>query len=614
MLLDKINSPADLKKLDDEEIQILSDEIRQFLIKSVAKTGGHLAASLGVVELTLALHWVFDAPADKIVWDVGHQGYTHKIITGRKKEFKTLRQKNGISGFIHPDESPYDSFGVGHASTSISIAQGIASAFALNNKNNQAIAVIGDGAMGGGMAFEALNDAGARDTNLLVILNDNNMSISKNVGGLSKHLTKILSGKLYTSARESSKNIFNKIPKIWELARKTEEHLKGWVIPGIFFEELGFNYFGPIDGHDYKNLKKVLSNLKNIKGPKILHVATTKGKGFVPAEKDPCGFHGVYPFDVNTGEPLSNKKQTTFTDIFAKWLVNSARLDKKLIAITPAMCEGSGLTEFKEQNPDRYFDVGIAEQHSITYAAGMAKSGFKPVVAIYSTFLQRAYDQLIHDVALQDANVLFAIDRAGVVGADGATHTGAFDIAFLLPIPNIVIMAPSDGNELYQMLNAGFEHPHPVAIRYPRDKISDKLIISDKKIKIGMAKIVNDGGDEIVIFCFGSLLSQALIVAKNLNATLVDMRFIKPLDEKIILKLAKINQHIITIEEGAIIGGAGSYVCQFLQKNQIIKPVLSLGLEDRYCEHATRDEVLVDLKLDSDSIESQIKYFIQKTL
>jgi 1-deoxy-D-xylulose-5-phosphate synthase len=610
MQLQNIKSPDDIKNLTYQEITKLIVDIRKFLIKSVAKTGGHLAPSLGVVELSIALHRVFDTPQDKIIWDVGHQGYAHKILTGRLHKFDTLRQKDGLSGFINPKESEYDSFGVGHASTSISAALGFARSFSLLGKENQSIAVIGDGAMGGGMAFEALNDAGSSDTNLLVILNDNDMSISPNVGALSKYLTKIISGKFYSFARANSKNILGRIPKVWEFARKTEEHLKGLIIPGLFFEELGFSYFGPIDGHDYKDLEKVLRNLKNIQGPRLLHIVTKKGKGFKPAEKDPSSFHGVYPFNIRTGERLKKNNNITFTDVFSKWICHMGKKDNKLVTITPAMCEGSGLAAFKKENPDRYFDVGIAEQHAVTLAAGMAISGLKPVVAIYSTFLQRAFDQLIHDTALQNLNVLFAIDRAGVVGADGATHTGVFDVAYMLAIPNMVIMAPANGTELYEMLNTAFDYNHPVAVRYPRDNIPDRLQITDKKIKIGKAKIIR-AGEKIAIFCFGTLLDDVTVVAENLNATLVNMRFIKPLDTETIIKICKNHKYIITIEEGCKISGVGAYICQTIQQNKINISILNIGIEDKFCQHGTRLKVLEENKLDKDSIKQQIIDFCQ---
>ncbi|MCW9057144.1 MAG: 1-deoxy-D-xylulose-5-phosphate synthase, partial [Gammaproteobacteria bacterium] len=564
-LLETIDSPTDLRRLSPEKLPQLAQELRDFIIQSVASTGGHLSAGLGTVELTLALHYVYNTPDDKLVWDVGHQTYPHKIITGRRERMNTLRQHNGLSGFPKRDESPYDTFGVGHSSTSISAALGMSLAAARIGNKQKTVAIIGDGAMSAGMAFEALNHAGDTDADMLVILNDNEMSISPNVGGLSKHLAKILSGKFYSSMRSGSKKVLQHIPNMWELAKRAEEHMKGMIVPGTLFEELGFNYFGPVDGHDIPTLITMLRNLKDQTGPQLLHVVTHKGKGFKPAEENPCFFHGVASFDPETGDKLDQSSTgPSYTQVFSDWICDMAHQDENLVAITPAMREGSGLVDFSEQFPDRYHDVGIAEQHAVTLAAGMACEGLKPVVAIYSTFLQRAYDQLIHDVALQNLSVLFAIDRAGLVGADGPTHAGSFDISYMRCIPNMLIMAPANENECRQMLFTGFLYNGPAAVRYPRGQGPGVAIESKMSaLDIGRAEVCRQGKD-IAILAFGSLLASAMEAGEQLDATVVNMRFIKPLDTELIKSLAAENTLLVTIEENTLQGGAGSAVNEYL--------------------------------------------------
>lgn len=584
-MLDNINYPSDLKTLSKEELVELALEIREFLIESVQKTGGHLAPNLGTVELSIVLHYVFDVPNDSIVWDVGHQSYTHKILTGRKDKMSTLRQKDGISGFTKRDESKYDIFGAGHSSTSISAALGIAIANKYNAKDNTAIAVIGDGALTGGMAFEALNHAGDSDANLLIILNDNDMSISKNVGALNKYLTKLLSGKVYSTMKESSLKLLEKIPSVHEFARRSEEHLKGMILPGTLFEELGIDYFGPIDGHDIVTMIKTLTNLKNQSKPRILHIVTKKGQGLLSAEENPSKFHGVSPANDKKDKSLSYSK------VFGKWLCAMAKKDEKLIAITPAMGEGSSMQEFEKNYPDRYFDVGIAEQHAITFAAGLATQGLKPVVAIYSTFLQRGYDQLIHDIAIQNLSVVFAIDRAGIVGSDGATHAGVFDLSYLRCIPNITIMAPSDAIETYKMLNTAYKINTPVCVRYPRG-ISDikKINDIDEVIPLAKAKIIKNG-KKIAILSFGTTLKISKKAANKLNATVVDMRFIKPLDEELILEICQTHKKIITVEDNALKGGAGSGVAEFITQNNIKIKLKIIALADEFGEQGTQSEL-----------------------
>lgn len=605
-LLEQVDTPQDLRRLDEAQLPALADEVRRFLIESVSKTGGHLAAGLGTVELTLALHYVYDTPRDRLVWDVGHQAYPHKVLTGRRAQMATLRQKDGLSGFLRREESEYDTFGAGHSSTSISAALGMAVAAARQHRDQRVVAVIGDGALSAGMAYEALNNAGDMDADLLVVLNDNDMSISPNVGAMSNYLARILSGRVYTSMRAGSKTVLSTVRPVWELARRAEEHVKGMLMPSTLFEELGFHYFGPIDGHDLPTLVKTLRNLRKQRGPRFLHVVTRKGKGYEPAEADAVTYHGVTPFDPATGKIEKKPSGKTYTQVFGEWLCDMATQDEKLIGITPAMREGSGLVEFSQRFPGRYCDVGIAEQHALTFAAGLACDGMKPVVAIYSTFLQRAYDQLIHDICLQDLPVLFAIDRAGVVGADGATHNGAFDLAFLRCIPNMLVMAPSDENECRAMLTTGFMHPGPAAVRYPRGtgpgaRVSRAL----STLPIGKGEIRRKGRG-IAILAFGSMLSASLAAAESLNATVANMRFVKPLDEALILELARAHEMLVTVEEGATSGGAGGAVNEFLAAASVVMPLLNLGLPDRFIEHGDPAELLRDCGLDADGIRRQI--------
>lgn len=606
-LLDKINSPKDLKKLSRTELTSLCNEIRTFIVDSVSKTGGHLSSNLGVIELTVALHYVFDCPQDKFIWDVGHQTYTHKILTGRKKKMSSLRAMSGISGFPKIAESEYDIFGTGHSSTSISAALGMAEALKKKNLNHKAIAIIGDGAMTAGMAFEGLNNAGNSKNNILVILNDNDMSISKNVGALNNYLAKLMSGSLYGSIKRSSKAVLSAIPPMLEFAKRAEEHVKGMVIPGTLFEEFGFNYIGPINGHDIDTLVDTLSNLKELQGPQFLHVATQKGFGYEPAEIDPNKFHGVNQFNPNDGTQPSKIKKTTYTDVFGEWIVDMAMIDNKLCAITPAMSDGSGLNKFAEKFPDRFFDVGIAEQHAITFAAGLACENYKPVIAIYSTFLQRAYDQLIHDVALQKIPMLFAIDRAGIVGQDGPTHSGSFDLSFLRCIPNIVIMAPSNENECRQMLFTGFKFKGISVVRYPRG-IGPGSIIKSKMtaITIGKAEIIKKG-KKIALLAFGNMLDEALKVAHKTNATVVNMRFIKPLDRKLIRDLASSHKLLVTLEENAISGGAGSAVLEVISDYDLKCQTLCLGLPDEFVEQGSQEELRKKYGLNAASIAKSIE-------
>ncbi len=606
-----VNSPADLRQFPEDRLTTLCQELRTFLLHSVSRSSGHLASGLGVVELTVALHYVYQTPVDKLIWDVGHQAYPHKILTGRRDQMGTIRQKNGVHPFPWREESEYDPLSVGHSSTSIGAALGMAVAAKRQELDHKVVAVIGDGALTAGMAFEALNHAGDLHEDMLVILNDNEMSISENVGALNNHLAKWLSGSVYTTIREGGKKVLSGLPPVKELARRAEEHLKGMVVPGTLFEELGFNYIGPIDGHDIKALIKTLKNMRQLKGPQLLHVMTKKGKGYEPAEKDPIGYHGVPKFNPDD-DCLPPKKdgKPTFSNIFGDWLCDTAAADNKLVGITPAMREGSGMVEFSQQYPERYFDVAIAEQHAVTFAAGLAIEGMKPVVAIYSSFMQRAYDQIIHDVAIQDLPVLFAIDRAGLVGADGPTHQGAFDISFLRTIPNMVIMTPSDENECRMMLSTGYQLNHPAAVRYPRGsgcgaKISAELTT----LPVGKGRIVRQG-QGIALLCFGTLLHQAKSVAEKLDATLVDMRFVKPLDTGLLKAIAPQHDVLVTIEENAIQGGAGSAVNEWMMTQRILKPVLNIGLPDRFIEQGSQEEIYHDLKLDSTGIEQQIRAFM----
>ena len=610
-LLNDIDSPADVRKLPKELLKPLAKELREFLTQSVSISGGHFSAGLGTVELTVALHYVFDTPADQMVWDVGHQAYPHKILTGRKDRMTTIRSLGGIAAFPSREESEYDAFGVGHSSTSISAALGMAIASRLKGESKHMVAIIGDGSITGGMAFEAMNHAGAIDANLLVILNDNDMSISPNVGAMNNYLSKILSSRLYSSMREESKKVLGKMPTVWELARRTEEHIKGMVIPGTLFEELGFNYIGPIDGHDVDVLVSTLENLKHINGPRFLHIVTKKGKGYAPAEKDPLAYHGVPAFDP-TQEQLPKSAPSphpTYTEVFGQWLCDMAAHDDRLLGITPAMREGSGLVKFSERFPQRYFDVAIAEQHAVTLAAGQACQGAKPVVAIYSTFLQRGYDQLIHDVALQHLDVLFALDRAGLVGPDGPTHAGSFDYSYLRCIPNLLIMAPADENECRQLLTTGFQYEGPAAVRYPRGKGPGAPIDAAlTALPIGKAQIRHHGS-RIAILAWGSMVSPALRAGQQLNATVVNMRFIKPFDQDLVLELAKTHDLFVTVEENVLAGGAGSAINDFLQAQRILMPVLNLGLPDRFVEQGTRDELLALCGLDSAGILASIEAF-----
>ena len=610
-LLDQVHLPADLRRLDPSQLRQLAAELRHEMIAAVGQTGGHLGSGLGVVELTVALHYVFNTPDDLLVWDVGHQAYPHKILTGRRERMQSIRQKDGLHPFPWREESEYDTLSVGHSSTSIGAALGMAIAAKKEGQGRKAVAIIGDGALTAGMAFEALNHAGDLHEDLLVILNDNEMSISENVGALNNHLARWLSGQLYTTIREGGKKVLSGLPPVKELARRAEEHIKGMVIPGTLFEEFGFNYIGPIDGHDVNALISTLKNMRQLKGPQLLHVMTKKGKGYEPAEKDPIGYHGVPKFNPDDDcLPKTSGGKPGFSTIFGQWLCDMAAQDEKLIGITPAMREGSGMVEFSQQFPDRYFDVAIAEQHAVTLAAGMAIEGLKPVVAIYSSFLQRAYDQLIHDVALQNLPVLFAIDRAGIVGADGPTHQGAFDISFLRTIPNLTIMTPSDEDECRQMLYTGFQLGSPAAVRYPRG-IGSGITpqVAMQSLPIGRGRLLRQG-KEIAILAFGTLLQQAKPVAEALDATLVDMRFVKPLDEALLAELAASHQTLVTLEEGSLCGGAGSAVNEALQRLRVYKPVLNLGLPDRFIEQGSQTEILQLLGLDAAGIEASIRQFV----
>ena len=607
-MLEKINAPADLRELGIEALPALCDELRQFLLTSVSTGGGHFSSNLGTVELTVALHYVFNTPQDRLVWDVGHQAYPHKILTGRRERMDSIRQQGGLAGFPKRCESEYDTFGVGHSSTSISAALGMALAAQHKGEDYQAIAVIGDGAMTAGMAYEALNHAGDLDANLLVVLNDNEMSISPNVGALRKYLTRLLSGRMYSTMREGGKKVLSSSRSLSKLAKLTEEHMKGMVLPGTLFEEMGFKYFGPIDGHDVQEMVHVLRNLQKIKGPRLLHVLTQKGKGYEPAEEDPCAYHGVSPFNLATGLVASNKVSTpTYTQVFGQWLCDMAAQDPRLVGVTPAMCEGSGLVAFAEQFPERYFDVGIAEQHAVTLAAGLACEGLKPVVAIYSTFLQRAYDQLLHDVAVQNLPVVFAIDRAGLVGADGPTHSGNYDLSYLRCIPNMVVMAPADEDECRQMLYTAFCLDVPTAVRYPRGK-GVGMIPQTSMTAIPLGKALRlRSGEGIAILLFGSLLDTALAVAESLNATLINMRFVKPLDEAMVHELAQTHRLLVTLEDNAVMGGAGSAVNECLHTAGLNVAVLNLGLPDSYIDHAQREEQLAACGLDAPSIVQRIR-------
>ena len=610
-LLAQANNPDELRNLPQDRLAPLCDELRRYLLRSVSRSSGHLASGLGVVELTVALHYVYQTPFDRLVWDVGHQAYPHKILTGRRERMQSIRQKDGLHPFPWREESEYDALSVGHSSTSIGAALGMAIAAKSEGKGRKAVAIIGDGALTAGMAFEALNHAGDLHDDLLVILNDNEMSISENVGALNNHLARWLSGQLYTTIREGGKKVLSGLPPVKELARRAEEHLKGMVIPGTLFEEFGFNYIGPIDGHDVNALISTLRNMRQLKGPQLLHVMTKKGKGYEPAEKDPIGYHGVPKFNPEEDcLPKSASSKPGFSTIFGQWLCDMAARDEKLVGITPAMREGSGMVEFSQLYPQRYFDVAIAEQHAVTLAAGMAIGGLKPVVAIYSSFLQRAYDQLIHDVALQNLPVLFAIDRAGIVGADGPTHQGAFDISFLRTIPNMTIMTPSDEDECRKMLYTGYQLGTPATVRYPRgigSGIAPELLMHS--LEIGKGRVVLPG-KSVAILAFGTLLQQAKPAAERLEATRVDMRFVKPLDEELLGELAASHDYLVTLEDGALMGGAGSAVNEALQRLRLYKPVLNLGLPDRFIEQGSQEEIYSLLGLDSAGIELSIRNFM----
>ncbi|MBD1588396.1 1-deoxy-D-xylulose-5-phosphate synthase [Pseudomonas typographi] len=607
-LLDRAATPAGLRRLGEAELETLADELRLELLYSVGQTGGHFGAGLGVIELTIALHYVFDTPDDRLVWDVGHQAYPHKILTGRRERMASLRQKDGLAAFPRRSESEYDTFGVGHSSTSISAALGMAIAARLQGSSRKSIAVIGDGALTAGMAFEALNHAPEVGADMLVILNDNDMSISRNVGGLSNYLAKILSSRTYASMREGSKKVLSRLPGAWEIARRTEEYAKGMLVPGTLFEELGWNYIGPIDGHDLPTLIATLRNMRDLKGPQFLHVVTKKGKGFAPAEVDPIGYHAITKLEP-LNVPAAPKQATgpKYSSVFGEWLCDMAEADARLVGITPAMKEGSDLVAFSERFPERYFDVAIAEQHAVTLAAGLACEGAKPVVAIYSTFLQRAYDQLIHDVAVQHLDVLFAIDRAGLVGEDGPTHAGSFDLSYLRCIPGLVVMAPSDENELRLMLSTGYHYPGPAAVRYPRGTGPNAVIEAGlPTLEIGKG-VVRRNGQKIALLVFGVQLAEALQVADTLDATVVDMRFVKPLDEALVQQMADNHDLLVTLEENAVMGGAGSAVGEYLAREGVLKPLLQLGLPDTYVEHAKPAQMLAQCGLDAAGIEAAIR-------
>jgi 1-deoxy-D-xylulose-5-phosphate synthase len=619
-LLQTIDTPADLRRLDRSELPALADELRQFVLESVSKTGGHLSSNLGTVELTIALHYVFDTPDDRIVWDVGHQTYAHKILTGRRDGMAKLRQYGGVSGFPRRSESEYDTFGTAHSSTSISAALGMAVAARNQGSDRHAIAVIGDGAMSAGMAFEALNNAGVTDNiRLLVVLNDNDMSISPAVGGLNRYLARLMSGRFYAAAKQAGKQVLKNFPPVFELARKLEEHAKGMVVPGTLFEEFGLNYIGPIDGHDLASLIPTLQNLKQLPGPQFLHVVTRKGQGYKLAEADPVLYHGPGKFDPNVGITKPASSKPTYTQVFGDWLVDVAAIDPRVVGITPAMREGSGLVRFEQEFPDRYFDVGIAEQHAVTFAAGLACDGMKPVVAIYSTFLQRAYDQLIHDVALQNLPVVFALDRGGLVGADGATHHGAFDLSYLRCIPNMVVMTPSDENECRQMLYTALQLDGPAAVRYPRGTgpgVAVRQEMSSLPLGRGLVRRSSKArsGHRIALLAFGSMVASALTAAEEFDATVADMRFVKPLDTVLVLQLAHSHDVLVTLEENVVQSGAGSAVLEVLAASDLRVPVLQLGLPDRFIDHGDSALLLKECGLDAAGVAAAIRQRYGATL
>ncbi len=609
-LLDTVNSPTQLRELDQKKLPQFAKELRNFLIESVAKTGGHLSSNLGTVELTIALHYVFNTPHDQLVWDVGHQTYAHKVLTGRRNGMGKLRMQGGVAGFPRRDESEYDAFGTAHSSTSISAALGMAVAARLNHSDRRAIAIIGDGAMSAGMAFEALNNAGVMDANLLVILNDNDMSISRPVGALNNYLAKLMSGRFYATARRAGEKVLGVVPPVLELAKRAEEHVKGMVTPGTLFEEFGFNYIGPIDGHDLDVLITTLNNIKQLEGPQFLHVVTRKGAGYKVAEEDPILYHGVGKFDPKKGIVGKTAGKPAYTQVFGDWLCDMAAQDSRLIGVTPAMREGSGLVRFSEEYPERYFDVGIAEQHAVTFAAGAACDGLKPVVAIYSTFLQRAYDQLIHDVAIQNLPVVFAIDRAGLVGADGPTHAGSFDLSYLRCVPNMTIMAPADENECRQMLYTAFKLDTPTAVRYPRGtgpgvQVQKKM----QALPIGRGELKRQG-EKIALLAFGSMLAPCMEAAEELNASVANMRFVKPLDDDLVASLAANHDVLVTVEENTVLGGAGSAVTESLNNQRIVVRVLQLGLPDVFIDQGDHAQMLADCGLDKNGIIQSVRSLI----
>ncbi len=619
-LLKTIDDPAALRALDRRGLQRLAEELRTFILESVSQTGGHLSSNLGTVELTIALHHVFNTPHDRIVWDVGHQTYPHKILTGRREAMSRIRMSGGISGFPRRSESEYDTFGTAHSSTSVSAALGMAQGAKLKGeagaKKRHVVAVIGDGAMSAGMAFEALNNAGVMDTDLLVILNDNDMSISPAVGALNRYLARLMSGRFYAAARKAGEKVLAGMPPLWNLAKKVEEHAKGLVVPSTLFEEFGFNYVGPIDGHDLDSLIPTLKNIKELKGPQFLHVVTKKGQGYKLAEADPVLYHGPGKFDPAQGIKKASGGKPTYTQVFGEWLCDMARLDSRLVGITPAMREGSGLVRFSEEFPDRYFDVGIAEQHAVTFAAGLACEGLKPVLAIYSTFLQRGYDQLIHDVCIQNLPIVFALDRAGLVGGDGATHNGAFDLTYLRCVPNIAVMTPSDENECRQMLTTAFALGRPAAVRYPRGSGPGSAIVNEMRslpLGKGVVRRRGPGGKRgVAILAFGSLLKPALEAGEELDATVVDMRFVKPVDADLAAELAGTHGLLVTVEENAVLGGAGSAVAEALAARAIVTPLLQLGLPDRFVDHGDQAQLLASVGLDKAGIVAAVRGRLEK--
>ncbi|MFA5961474.1 MAG: 1-deoxy-D-xylulose-5-phosphate synthase [Parcubacteria group bacterium] len=611
-ILDVVNYPADLRKLPKGKLPKLCEEVRDYLIESVAQSGGHFGSNLGVVELTVALHYIFDTPKDLLIWDVGHQAYAHKILTGRKDRLSTIRKKGGLAPFPRREESEYDTSNTGHTSTSISLATGMAVANRNKKKAPHVVAVIGDGALAGGMAFEALNHAGDIKADILVVLNDNKMSISPNVGGMEKYLTRLISSPSYVNLRDKGLEVLKGMPTVQKLVHKAGIQVRGVITPGTLFEELGFKYYGPIDGHDTEMLLEVLENLKKLKGPRFLHVITKKGKGYAPAEKDVFSLHATTPFDPATGEKNGCAKNIAYTDVFANWICEKTKKDSKLHAITPAMTGGSGLLKFSEQFPNRFFDVGIAEQHALTFAAGLALQGKKPVVAIYSSFLQRGYDQLIHDIALPKLDVLLAIDRAGIVGPDGATHAGSFDLSFLRIVPNMIVMAPSDEHECYAMLEVGYNYSGPAAVRYPKG--ANLCGCGGKKsqsIEIGKAKIVKKGKN-VAILAFGTMVGRSKYAAEKIDGTLVDMRFVKPLDEELLRELSQTHQYFVTVEDNVIMGGAGSAVNEFFAKAGLGVKIKNLGLPDEFLSHGTRGEILAEVELDENGIFEAVEKFIKE--